>query len=107
MRFYGQKPVVPAYEAVAKSKHAGEQALRKYAAELNGLGISFVVVSGDVIEGTITPRLLERQNPGLIESRRSETRKLPTVDDFAEAISVAASDTSLPSGHTIFVGAID
>lgn len=102
--FYGQRPVIPGYEIVAKSKHAGEQALRDYASELNGSGISLVVVSGDVIEGTITPRLLERKNPGLIEHRRNQANKVITVDEFAEAIATAALDKTLPSGHTIFVG---
>ncbi|MGH9585245.1 MAG: SDR family oxidoreductase [Bryobacteraceae bacterium] len=105
--FYGQKPVIFGYEVVARSKHAGEEALRAYAAELSPSDISLIVVSGDVIEGTITPRLLERKNPGLIEHRRNEASKLPTVDEFAEAIALAASDRTLPSGHTIFVGSTD
>jgi len=105
--FYGQKPVIPGYEIVARSKRAGEESLRSYASELNGSGISLVVVSGDVIEGTITPRLLERKNPGLIEHRRLQANKLPTVDDFAEAIATAAADKHLPSGHTVFVGPTD
>ncbi len=102
-----QKPLIAGYEVVARSKRAGEQALRNYASELNGSGISLVVVSGDIIEGTITPRLLERKNPGLIEHRRLQAEKLSTIDDFAEAIAAAASDKSLPSGHTIFVGPTD
>lgn len=105
--FYGQRPVISGYEAVAKSKCAGEQALRNYASELNGSGISLIVVSGDVIEGTITPRLLERKNPGLIEHRRLQASKLPTIDEFADAITNAAADKDLPSGHTIFVGPTD
>ena len=105
--FYRQKPVMPDYEAVAKSKHVGEQALRDYAAQLNESGISLVVVSGDLIEGTITPRLLERKSPGLIEQRREETKRLPTVDDFAGAIAAAAADQNLSSGHTIFVGSTE
>jgi NAD(P)-dependent dehydrogenase (short-subunit alcohol dehydrogenase family) len=105
--FYGQKPVIPGYEVVAKSKRAGEESLRNYASELNGSGISLVVVSGDVIEGTITPRLLERKNQGLIEHRRLQANKLPTVDEFAEAIANAAADKHLPSGHTVFVGPTD
>jgi len=104
--FYGSKPVMPDYEAVAQSKHAGEAALRSYAAELAEKGISLVVVSGDLIEGTITPRLLQRQMPGLIESRRQEAGSLPTVDDFAAAIVDAAVDATLTSGHTVYVGAI-
>jgi 3-oxoacyl-[acyl-carrier protein] reductase len=105
--FHGQQPVIPGYEVVAKSKRAGEEGLRNYASELNGSGISLVVISGDVIEGTITPRLLERKNPGLIEHRRRQASKLPTVDEFAEAIATAAADKHLPSGHTVFVGPTD
>ncbi|HEX4809960.1 MAG TPA: SDR family oxidoreductase [Bryobacteraceae bacterium] len=105
--FYGDKPVIPGYEVVAKSKHAGEKALREYARQLETAGISLLVVSGDLIEGTITPRLLERSAPGLIEDRRSETGRLPTVDEFADVIAAAALNDGLPSGHTIFVGATD
>jgi NAD(P)-dependent dehydrogenase (short-subunit alcohol dehydrogenase family) len=105
--FYGQKPVVAGYEVVAKSKFAGEQALREYGAELSGLGISLVVVSGDVIEGTITPRLLERMHPEMKDLRPPDAEKLPTVDEFAEQIVWAATDGSLPTGHTIFVGSTE
>ena len=105
--FYGTKPVMPYYEVVAKSKHAGEEALRKYSAELAQMGVSLVVVSGDMIEGTITPRLLERKNPGLMELRRGDATSLPTIDDFAEAIALAAWDPKIPNGHTIFVGSTD
>ena len=105
--FYGRKPVFSDYEAVARTKHAGEQALREYASELHGMGITLVVVSGDVIEGTITPRLLERKNPGLMAYRHDGSQKLPTIDDFAEAIAQAATDRSVQNGHTVFVGSID
>lgn len=105
--FYGQKRMMPDYESVAKSKRAGEDALRRYSDELTGRGISLIVVSGDLIEGTITPRLLQRQAPGLIESRRREAGGLPTVDEFAAAIANAAVDPSLPTGHTVFVGSTE
>lgn len=105
--FYREKPVMAGYEAVAKSKRAGEDALRAYVSELSDKGIALVVVSGDLIEGTITPRLLQRQVPGMIESRRQEVGALPTVDEFAAAIVQAAIDTKLPSGHTVFVGSTE
>ena len=105
--FYDRQPVIPSYELVARSKHAGEQALREYIPALERIGISLVVVSGDLIEGTITPRLLERKNPGLIDHRRREAKTLPSVDEFAGAIALAASDKSLPSGQTIFVGSTE
>jgi len=102
--FYGEKPVMPAYEPVAKSKKAGEEALRQYALELNAKDISLLVVSGDAIEGTITPRLLNRMSRGVMASRQGT---LPSVDEFASAICAAALDDSLPSGHTVFVGSTD
>jgi NAD(P)-dependent dehydrogenase (short-subunit alcohol dehydrogenase family) len=102
--FYGTKPVMPVYEPVAKSKRAGEDALRNYAAEC---GISLVVVSGDAIEGTITPRLLIRKSRGHFDAPPAETRPLPTVDEFAEAIAAATVERNLVNGHTIFVGSTE
>ena len=102
--FYGSKPVMAEYEPVARSKRAGESALRAYAEEK---GTSLVVVSGDLIEGTITPRLLQKKSKGLIEARRQEAGALPTVDEFASEIVRAATDRELASGHTVFVGAVE
>jgi hypothetical protein len=56
-----------------------------------------------MIEGTITPRLLERMNRGVTPSRRDEAGSLPTVDEFARAIADAAT-AAQPSDATIFVG---
>lgn len=105
--FHGQKPVYPAYEPVAASKRAGETALRERIPELEAKGISLVVVSGDLIEGSITPRLMERQAPGLIDARRDEAGGLPTVEEFAEAIADAAVDDALATGDTVFVGSTE
>ena len=68
---YGQVEQIPAYEPVAESKHAGEVALRARMDELAARGIRLIVVTGDLIEGTITPKLLERTSPGLEQDRRS------------------------------------
>jgi NAD(P)-dependent dehydrogenase (short-subunit alcohol dehydrogenase family) len=105
--FYGQQPVIPAYEEVARGKHAGEQALRARLPELAASGLRLLVVSGDLIEGTITPRLLERAAPGLIAGRRGRVGALPTVEDMAEAIVRALGDPALPSGETLYVGSIE
>ena len=67
---YGQVEQLPAYEAVASSKHAGEVALRARQEAFTAAGIRLLVVTGDLIEGTITPKLLERVTPGLAGSRR-------------------------------------
>ena len=102
--FYDRKPVYEMYELVAASKYAGEQALRQRIPQLADLGISLVVVSGDLIEGTITPKLMERSQPGFINERREQAGSLPTVADFAGAIAATCQDASLNSGATIFVG---
>ena len=99
--FYGSAPEMPHYEPVAASKHAGEQALRARIPELAQKGISLVVVSGDLIENTITAKLLERALPGMTESRRAETGALLTVDGFASGIAKAAADPDLESGVTL------
>jgi 3-oxoacyl-[acyl-carrier protein] reductase len=102
--FYDRKPVYEMYELVAASKYAGEQALRQRIPELLEQGISLVVVSGDLIEGTITPKLMERAQPGFINERREQAGSLPTVADFANAIAHVCGNSSLSSGKTIFVG---
>jgi NAD(P)-dependent dehydrogenase (short-subunit alcohol dehydrogenase family) len=102
--FHGKQPGLDVYEPVAISKRAGEDALLARIPELTALGISLIVVSGDLIEGTTTPRLMQRKVPGIIDARRGAAGWLPTIDDFARAIVEAASDPALPSGSTIYVG---
>ena len=105
--FSATKPVYEGYETVAQSKRAGEDALRAMIPALTQRGITLVVVSGDLIEGTITPRLLQRQNPGLIEDRRQEAGSLPDVEQFAAAIVDAAAVADYASGATIYVGSTE
>ena len=101
---YGQVEQLPDYGEVARSKHAGEQALRAEIQALEAAGIRLLVVTGDLIEGTITATLLERRAPGLTEARRDLTGELPTTERLGEAIAAAAMDSSLPSGYTVVVG---
>ncbi len=105
--FYKEKPVFEMYEPVAASKYAGEQALRQQIPHLQKLGISLIVVSGDLIEGTITPKLMERASKGLIDERREQAGSLPTVAEFAKAITDACTNTNLTTGETIFVGSTE
>ena len=101
---YGQMTQISAYEPVAESKHAGEQALRAQQEMLAKRSIRLLVVTGDLIEGTITPKLLERGAPGLTEHRRATIGPLPTATEMGEVIAQAATDPLLPSGHTVVVG---
>lgn len=101
---YGQVEQLPNYEPIAETKYAGEQALRERQATLAGRGIRLLVVTGDLIEGTITPKLLERKAPGLAADRRGQIGKLPTADQMGKAIAAAATDPTLPSGHTVVIG---
>src|SRR5277367_5567980 len=62
--FYGRKSVHGAYEIIAASKKAGEDALRAKLPALAESGLRLAIVSSDMIEGTITPKLLERTQRG-------------------------------------------
>ena len=102
---YGKMPQLPAYEPVAESKHAGEQALRALQPDLHARGLRLLVVTGDLVEGTITPKLLERGAPGLIERRRTTQGALPTARDMGRVIAQAALNPAHASGSTIVIGA--
>lgn len=96
-------PTMPEYEAVALSKRAGEDALREHIGTLADRGIGFTVVSGDMIEGTITATLLERAAPGAIDARKEAAGKLYNVSEFAAEVAQAAVDP-VPADHTRLVG---
>ncbi|MEN2741037.1 SDR family oxidoreductase [Microbacterium sp. X-17] len=101
--FIRTTPTMPEYEPVALSKRAGEDALRARIPELDERDASFVVVSGDMIEGTITATLLERANPGAISSRRESAGRLYNVAEFAAEVARAAVDP-VPDDHTRLIG---
>ncbi len=101
--FIRTTPTMPEYEPVALSKRAGEDALRERIPALSDEGIECVVVSGDMIEGTITATLLERSNPGAISSRREEAGRLYNVAEFAAEIAQAAVDP-IPEDNERIVG---
>ena len=94
---------MPEYEAVALSKRAGEDALRERIPALTEKGVEFVVVSGDMIEGTITATLLNRMNPDAIASRRDAAGKLYNVAEFAAEVAQAAIDP-IPADNIRLVG---
>lgn len=101
--FVHEVPTMPEYEQVATSKRAGEDALRARIPELTERGIGFVVVSGDMIEGTITATLLERVRPGAIDSRREAAGRLYSVSEFAAEVARAAVDP-IPEENLRLVG---
>lgn len=101
--FIHTTPTMPEYEPVARSKRAGEDALRERIPELAEKGIGFVVVSGDMIEGTITATLLERANPGAIASRRESAGRLYNVSEFAAEVAKAAVEP-VPEDNTRLIG---
>lgn len=101
--FIRTTPTMPEYEPVALSKRAGEDALRERIPALTERGVEFVVVSGDMIEGTITATLLERANPGAIAARREDAGKLYNVSEFAAEVALAALEP-VPADNTRLVG---
>jgi uncharacterized protein YbjT (DUF2867 family) len=103
--FHGRKPVPADYEPIAESKRAGEDALRAMIPELADRGIGLNVVSGDMIDGTIIVRLLERRDPQAVSTRRDHGA-LPTVAEFAAVVAAAGSSAN-ESGRTFYVGGDD
>ena len=101
--FIRTTPTMEAYIPVALSKRAGEDALRDMIPALAERNIGFVVVSGDMIEGTITATLLERSAPGAIEARREGAGKLYNVAEFAAEVALAAVEP-VPADNTRLVG---
>jgi NAD(P)-dependent dehydrogenase (short-subunit alcohol dehydrogenase family) len=101
--FIRTTPTMPEYLPVALSKRAGEDALLEMIPILEAAGIGFVVVSGDMIEGTITATLLERSNPGAISARKNSAGKLYNVNEFAAEIAASAIEP-IPADHTRLVG---
>ena len=101
--FIHSTPTMPEYLPVALSKRAGEDALLRMIPILDAADIGFVVVSGDMIEGTITATLLERANPGAISARKDSAGRLYNVGEFAAEIAAAAVEP-IPENHTRLVG---
>ena len=101
--FIHSTPTMPEYLPVALSKRAGEDALLEMIPILDAADIGFVVVSGDMIEGTITATLLERANPGAISARKESAGRLYNVGEFAAEIAAAAVEP-IPENHTRLVG---
>ncbi|MGM7677843.1 SDR family oxidoreductase [Microbacterium sp. A94] len=101
--FIRTTPTMPEYEQVALSKRAGEDALRELIPALEEKRIGFTIVSGDMIEGTITATLLERANPGAIAGRRESAGKLYNVSEFAAEVARAAVEP-VPADNTRLVG---
>jgi NAD(P)-dependent dehydrogenase (short-subunit alcohol dehydrogenase family) len=101
--FIHDVPTMPEYQKVAESKRAGEDALRARIPDLDAKSIGFVVVSGDMIEGTITATLLDRARPGAIDARREDAGRLYSVSEFAAEVARAAVDP-LPEDRIRYVG---
>lgn len=101
--FINDVETMPEYEAVAKSKRAGEDTLTARVTEMAEQGVSFVVVSADMIEGTVTATLLNRARPGALEERRESAGKLYSVNEFAQEIAKMVS-ADVETGHVELVG---
>ncbi|WP_150462459.1 SDR family oxidoreductase [Nesterenkonia ebinurensis] len=101
--FINQVATMDAYQPVARSKRAGEDALRALVPVLDERGILLTIVSGDMIEGTITATLLNRAQPGALEARREAAGKLYTVEEFAAEIAKLVG-ADLEQAHTELVG---
>jgi 3-oxoacyl-[acyl-carrier protein] reductase len=102
--FFPNKAVPKGYSAVAASKRAGETALYAMRAAFSRAGVRLTVVSGDMIDGTIIVRLLQRRDPDAVQARRVHGT-LPTVHEFSGAIVSAVTMPSPPG--IVYVGGAD
>jgi 3-oxoacyl-[acyl-carrier protein] reductase len=102
--FFPNKAVPKGYSAVAASKRAGETALYAMRAVFSRAGVRLTVVSGDMIDGTIIVRLLQRRDPEAVQARRVHGT-LPTVHEFSGAIVSAVTMPSPPG--IVYVGGAD
>lgn len=102
--FFPHKAVPKGYAPVAASKRAGETALYAMRSEFQRAGVHLTVASGDMVDGTIIVKLLQRRAPEEVAARRAHGA-LPTVNEFAAAI-VSAATTQNPSG-IVYVGGAD
>lgn len=94
---------MPEYKPVAESKKAGEEALLAEIPALKEKGISLVVVSADMIEGTVTATLLNRLRPGALDERREAAGKLYTVNEFAHEVAKMVT-ADVETGHIELLG---
>jgi NAD(P)-dependent dehydrogenase (short-subunit alcohol dehydrogenase family) len=101
--FIDEVETMPEYEQVARSKRAGETALTERLPEMSEQGVSFVIVSGDMIEGTVTATLLNRARPGALEQRREAAGRLYSVEEFAAEVAKMAT-ADVETGHVELVG---
>lgn len=101
--FIREVETMDAYVEVAHSKRAGEDQLISRIPEMSEKGVDFVVVSGDMIEGTVTATLLNRAQPGALEARREAAGKLLSVNEFATEIAAVVT-ADVPTGHVELAG---
>ncbi|SIO84441.1 Enoyl-[acyl-carrier-protein] reductase [NADPH] [Nocardiopsis sp. JB363] len=104
--FIREVGTIPEYERVARSKRAGEDALIEQIPVLSAKGISFVTVSGDVIEGTVTAMLLNWAQKGALEARSKEIGESYSVAEFAQEVTAMAT-ADVETGHVELVGGAD
>src|SRR5699024_7353487 len=97
---------MPEYEAVARSKRAGEDALTEQLPAMSETGVACVGVSGDMTEGTVTATLLNRARPGALQARREAAGRPYPVGEFAAEVAAMAT-ADVPRGQVELVGGGD
>jgi 3-oxoacyl-[acyl-carrier protein] reductase len=107
--FYFHQPVLPLYAHVALSKQSGEQCLRRMDDLFARHRARLHVVSGDIIEGTTTASLIDRAVPGFLRRRKEQVGRLPSMDEFSEAIAAKAMSKRVEetAGQAFWCGSIE
>ncbi|WP_162558968.1 SDR family oxidoreductase [Sphingorhabdus sp. EL138] len=84
--FYNQIEPYEPYAPIAITKKAGEMALRQLLPKFAAYGVKLEIVSADIVEGTATAKLLERNDPAHIAKHRAQIGQLPDPEDVAKHI---------------------
>lgn len=105
--FFGKRPTYQPYAEIARTKHAGAARILAEQQSLEHQGLSFHIVSADLIEDTPTAKLLEFGDPGLLERRRSASGGLPTTEEVATAIVDILQGEARQFGEAVYVGSFE
>ena len=98
-------PIYGPYATIARSKRKGESRLRKLEHLFLRREVKLIVVSSDIVPDTITARLLESRDPGLLAQRIQEAGSLPECKDVAEAVYALCNRSVDQAGvETVYIG---
>lgn len=107
---FGKVVQLPAYDPIAETKNAGEEALRQFIRELEVTDpreVRFIVITADMLVDSMVVRGMERRHPGLIAARQELVgidNPLPKYHTLGVANADALFNPDLKNGDIVIVG---